>query len=209
MKKRSWFVLVIVCLFLLALPVFAHSGRTDANGGHRDNNNVSGLGPYHYHHGYPAHLHPNGICPYESISNSVPSSIKSADTSPSSESSSIPALAPLLDADESVPNESSSGPSLILPDGSDKVDMTYDELTEFGENLYRQGYDKGSSAVRDESADKIANLNSKINELNKGNENLSVELEDRELSVTWLVILICTYAIVRLIVRIVRKIKHK
>ena len=27
----------------------AHYGRTDANGGHRDNKNKSGLGPYHYH----------------------------------------------------------------------------------------------------------------------------------------------------------------
>lgn len=26
---------------------------------------ASGLGSYHYHHGYSAHLHPNGICPYE------------------------------------------------------------------------------------------------------------------------------------------------
>ncbi|WP_367565502.1 YHYH domain-containing protein [Lacrimispora sp.] len=45
----------------------AHSGRTDANGGHRDNQNKSGLGSYHYHcGGYPAHLHPNGVCPYKS-----------------------------------------------------------------------------------------------------------------------------------------------
>ena len=43
----------------------AHSGRTDGNGGHRDNKNKSGLGSYHYHcGGYPAHLHPNGVCPY-------------------------------------------------------------------------------------------------------------------------------------------------
>lgn len=42
----------------------AHSGRTDANGGHHDYKNKSGLGSYHYHHGYPAHLHPNGVCPY-------------------------------------------------------------------------------------------------------------------------------------------------
>lgn len=43
----------------------AHSGRTDSNGGHRDNKNKSGLGSYHYHcGGYPAHLHTNGVCPY-------------------------------------------------------------------------------------------------------------------------------------------------
>ena len=43
----------------------AHPGRTDANGGHRDNKNKSGLGSYHYHcGGNPAHLHEGGICPY-------------------------------------------------------------------------------------------------------------------------------------------------
>lgn len=39
----------------------AHPGRTDANGGHYD----SSTGEYHYHHGYPAHQHTNGICPYD------------------------------------------------------------------------------------------------------------------------------------------------
>ena len=43
---------------------YAHPGRTDSSGGHHDYGNVSGLGDYHYHHGYPAHLHPNGVCPY-------------------------------------------------------------------------------------------------------------------------------------------------
>lgn len=57
------FIFSIACI----LNVFAHSGRTDANGGHRDNNNQSGLGSYHYHcGGYPAHLHNNGVCPYKS-----------------------------------------------------------------------------------------------------------------------------------------------
>lgn len=51
----------------LCMPgaALAHRGRTDASGGHRDNKNASGLGSYHYHHGYEAHLHPNGVCPYE------------------------------------------------------------------------------------------------------------------------------------------------
>lgn len=49
------------------LEAEAHSGRTDSNGGHRDNKNKSGLGSYHYHcGGYPAHLHPDGVCPYAS-----------------------------------------------------------------------------------------------------------------------------------------------
>ena len=45
----------------------AHPGRTDSSGGHHDNKNKSGLGSYHYHcGGHPAHLHPNGVCPYKS-----------------------------------------------------------------------------------------------------------------------------------------------
>lgn len=47
------------------LTVSAHSGRTDAYGGHHDYKNKSGLGSYHYHHGYPAYLHEGGICPYD------------------------------------------------------------------------------------------------------------------------------------------------
>lgn len=76
MKKLTLFIMTFLLCSILSITSFAHSGRTDANGGHRDNKNVSGLGSYHYHHGYPAHLHPNGICPYEnqnaSVNNSEP-----------------------------------------------------------------------------------------------------------------------------------------
>lgn len=68
-NKRVLLISAFLFIFSLAciLNVFAHSGRTDANGGHRDNNNQSGLGSYHYHcGGYPAHLHNNGVCPYKS-----------------------------------------------------------------------------------------------------------------------------------------------
>lgn len=59
--------LCFLLLFSLSFSTlaFAHGGRTDSDGGHHDYNNVSGLGSYHYHHGYEAHLHPDGICPYE------------------------------------------------------------------------------------------------------------------------------------------------
>ena len=60
MKKLK--ILLIIAIFLLIpLVALAHSGRTDSNGGHYNRS----TGEYHYHHGYPAHQHPNGVCPYE------------------------------------------------------------------------------------------------------------------------------------------------
>nr|WP_243009220.1 YHYH domain-containing protein [Clostridium sp. AM58-1XD] len=56
----------------------AHSGRTDSNGGHHDYKNKSGLGDYHYHHGYGPHLHPNGVCPYTSGTGSSSGSVQNS-----------------------------------------------------------------------------------------------------------------------------------
>lgn len=105
MKKVQKGILVFLASFVLSssvpasvLPCFsaitaeAHSGRTDSRGGHRDNKNKSGLGSYHYHcGGYPAHLHPNGVCPYSGQSSSSGSSSQSSASRPSASS---PAQAP-------------------------------------------------------------------------------------------------------------------
>lgn len=61
--KRAFAIVLICLLFVFLLPLdigYAHSGGTDENGGHYDHS----TGEYHYHHGYPAHQHPNGRCPY-------------------------------------------------------------------------------------------------------------------------------------------------
>lgn len=60
-KKILLLLTPIVFVFLLSLSAFAHPGRTDSQGGHRD----SSTGTYHFHHGYPAHQHTNGVCPYD------------------------------------------------------------------------------------------------------------------------------------------------
>lgn len=52
--------MLFLILLSLALPVLAHSGRTDSSGGHYNRS----TGEYHYHHGYSAHQHPDGVCPY-------------------------------------------------------------------------------------------------------------------------------------------------
>lgn len=84
-KKSISFFVVIVYLLLFIRPVYAHPGRTDSNQGHKDNNNVSGLGPYHYHcGGNPAHLHTNGVCPYGGGSAAAPKTSISVSNMPSS-----------------------------------------------------------------------------------------------------------------------------
>lgn len=81
-------VITILSICLLSVNAYAHSGRTDSNGGHRDTKNKSGLGSYHYHcGGHPAHLHPNGVCPYstsstKSSTSSSASSSKVVETKP-------------------------------------------------------------------------------------------------------------------------------
>ena len=61
-KFIAIFFIVSLLLPLLAIAVSSHPGRTDSNGGHYNRS----TGEYHYHHGYPAHQHINGICPYSS-----------------------------------------------------------------------------------------------------------------------------------------------
>ena len=64
-KKIVLIITIIMSVLFIANSSIAHSGRTDSNGGHKDNKNKSGLGSYHYHcGGHPAHLHTNGVCPY-------------------------------------------------------------------------------------------------------------------------------------------------
>lgn len=64
MKKAFKISLILMSIVIIILgscvAVFAHPGKTDSGGGHFDRSS----GEYHYHHGYPAHQHENGTCPY-------------------------------------------------------------------------------------------------------------------------------------------------
>lgn len=55
------FVCCLLCVLLLLSTALSHGGRTDGSGGHTDRS----TGKYHYHHGYSAHDHENGVCPYD------------------------------------------------------------------------------------------------------------------------------------------------
>lgn len=68
MKKfLKYSCIIALLIFLLAITVSGHSGRTDSNGGHYNHS----TGEYHYHHGSSAHQHydmdGDGVidCPYE------------------------------------------------------------------------------------------------------------------------------------------------
>lgn len=67
MKKIKIILLVLLMVLTMSSLLYAHQGRTDSNGGHYNRN----TGEYHYHHGYPAHQHPNGICPYNTNHNNT------------------------------------------------------------------------------------------------------------------------------------------
>lgn len=61
MKKQFEFIITFSLIFIiLNISSSAHQGKTDHKGGHY----VSGTNKYHYHHGYPAHNHTTGVCPY-------------------------------------------------------------------------------------------------------------------------------------------------
>lgn len=85
----------------VSMTASAHSGRTDAGGGHHDYKNRSGLGSYHYHHGYSAHLHPDGICPYEHAQNTAPAAGSTA-------------VNPVSPAVEAVPENSENGAAYVV-----------------------------------------------------------------------------------------------
>ncbi|MBQ6381378.1 MAG: YHYH domain-containing protein [Clostridia bacterium] len=67
MKNKRIILLAVILFMCFALGIltFAHPGNTDEYGGHYDRS----TGEYHYHHGYPAHQHINGECPYNFVDN--------------------------------------------------------------------------------------------------------------------------------------------
>ena len=108
-KKIITILLIILSIILIGVNAYAHSGRTDSSGGHRDNKIKSGLGSYHYHcGGHPAHLHTNGVCPYDASSSSIENSASSSSASSTKTTSTIPTTI-------NVENNSTVKPSIIDP----------------------------------------------------------------------------------------------
>ena len=61
MKKLVCFLSIAVIMLGSVVTALAHPGRTDGKGGHYNRD----TGEYHYHHGYSAHQHDGGACPYD------------------------------------------------------------------------------------------------------------------------------------------------
>ena len=110
MRKRVFSILTICFMIMsMSLSAFAHGGRTDSSGGHKDNKNKSGLGSYHYHcGGYPAHLHTNGVCPYTGGGSSSYSSTPKTVYATSINAKNVPSK---IDAGETATLEASVYPS--------------------------------------------------------------------------------------------------
>lgn len=102
MKKILILLTALLVISLVTIMAFAHPGRTDSNGGHTDHS----TGEYHYHHGYPAHQHIGGRCPYDyedrtdsgSSSSSGSGSYESSYSSSQSDEDSIKWLAIVIGA---------------------------------------------------------------------------------------------------------------
>lgn len=160
MNKRfkNLITFTLLTAFLMTpLTTNAHSGRTDSNGGHKDNKNVSGLGPYHYHcGGYPAHLHTNGVCPY----NSSASTSSNSSTSSSNNTVSEAQKAAELEAQkiENAKNEErTKGYNQGYEDGYNEKDnnpSSYQSSyqSNFNEG-YNEGFKKGSETIENEKAE--------------------------------------------------------
>lgn len=131
-KKIISILLIILSIISIGVNVYAHSGRTDSSGGHKDNNNKSGLGSYHYHcGGHPAHLHTNGICPYSSSSSASRSSTSSSSSSSTKTTSTVPTAIAVIDIkiNENVTNmeegESKKLTTTITPDNATDKNITW------------------------------------------------------------------------------------
>ena len=131
-KKIIIILLILLSIISIGVNAYAHSGRTDSSGGHKDNKNKSGLGSYHYHcGGHPAHLHTKGVCPYSSSSSTSESSKSSSSSSSTKTTSMVPSTIAVTDIkiNENVTNmekgENKKLTTTIAPDNATDKNITW------------------------------------------------------------------------------------
>ncbi len=140
MKKTQAIASLLIISLLAFCPIAsAHSGRTDSSGGHHDYQNKSGLGSYHYHHGYGPHLHPNGICPYSDNTSTTSStssikksgSTKTSTPTPKKDPTATVVSFPIQINNTIIDNTALEYPFLLYKDIT-YIPLTYRNLTSIG-----------------------------------------------------------------------------
>ena len=146
-KKISIYTMTAMLAFsTVPGTVQAHSGRTDASGGHHDNKNVSGLGSYHYHcGGYPAHLHSGGVCPYSSSASTSDTSTSAVSTTTSGGMGTFKFSGGLASSNTSQTTTSATSTSnAIQLNAGSSVAISKDIIKIVQDVLNQKGYDCGS-----------------------------------------------------------------
>lgn len=131
-RKLVSILLKVLVISSMSVSAYAHQGKTDSYGGHKDKENKSGLGSYHYHcGGNPAHLHTNGVCPYLSDSSTSKSSASSSSATNTKVTSTEPATIDVTDIkiNENVTGmetgESKELTVTITPDNATNKNVTW------------------------------------------------------------------------------------
>lgn len=146
-KKVSIYTMSAMLVFSTAPgTVQAHSGRTDASGGHHDNKNVSGLGSYHYHcGGNPAHLHNGGVCPYSSSATTADTSSTSAvSTTTSRGMGTFKFSGGVADVSSSTTSTTTTTSNSIQLKAGSSIAISKDLIKIVQDVLNQKGYDCGS-----------------------------------------------------------------
>lgn len=138
-KSKKYTIITSILIVSMSSFSSAHSGRTDASGGHRDNKNKSGLGSYPYHcGGHPAHLHTNG-CPYKSSStttNTITSVSQSSSTSSKTTKSSV---------ESAKKKAKTDGYNQGYKDGYNNYAIDTSSYSGSYDDEYNEGYENGYS----------------------------------------------------------------
>lgn len=127
------FISMVVVALSLVVTAYAHSGRTDSQGGHYDRS----TGEYHWHHGMSAHQHydmdGDGIldCPYSSKAKTETTTATTAATEPTRATTAV------------VSNATESGKS------GPKKNINYDAMEEVAALLLLFSVVFGPTAVYD------------------------------------------------------------
>lgn len=156
-KNRCFAVILTVSLMSFGSISFAHSGRTDSSGGHHDYKNKSGLGSYHYHHGYGPHLHTNG-CPYEgggSSSSGSSASTRESEQRRAEEAAKMEAEAKARQEEKEKERIKKEGTNKGYEDGYSRVGRDTSSYSgSYVDNYYNgynEGYNRGLEKVEEDA----------------------------------------------------------